>query len=181
MREKKLEIMQLKFLLLNGAIQKSLRRNFVSVVNLNVNSFKSLRVTSKDASDSSNDVKLTILDGQKNEIDSSKVNSLKLRVTDDAFNLECSEPSELSAVLEMPMTAPDAKIGVNISGSSSVLVENLQAKSIEVGLNTGDVSLKNLKCELLTATIEHGNITTNNTMLGKKIRLITRSGVSCTM
>lgn len=172
--------MQLKFLLLNRAVRRSFHRNFVSAVNLNINTFKSLRVTSKDSSDSSDDVKLTILDGEKNEIDFSKVRSLKLHITDDEYNLECEEPNDLSAILEMPMTSPDVKIDINISGSSSILLQNIQAKSIEVELKTGDVNLKNLKCELLTTTIEHGNITTNNTMLAKDIRLIAKKGVSCT-
>lgn len=173
--------MQLKCFLLNGAIRRSLHRHFVSVVNVNINSFKTLRVTSKDPSDSSEDVKLTFLDDQKKEIDPKEINSLKQNVTDDAFNLECREPSELSAVIELPATSPDLKVGVKISGSSNVLVDNIQASSIELGLKTGDVSLKNLKCENLAATVGHGNITTNKTMLGKNIRLISKLGVSWTI
>lgn len=152
----------------------------MSFVNLNINSFKSLRVTSKDSSDSSAEVKLTFLDSEtKKEVDSGKVDSLELHVTEDTFDLKCSKPNDgLSAILELPMTVPDVKIDVNISGKSSVLIENLQANSVKVGLKTGDIGIKHVKCGSMVTEVDSGNITTNNTVLAQNIRLISRNGVS---
>lgn len=170
--------MQFKGLLLSGSIVRNLYRTYVSTVSVNVNSFVSVRVQTKDSSDSSEEVKLTLLDGQKTKVDATKVKSLTIVSNNETFKLDCDTANELSALIELPVTSQDVQIEVTADKLTEVHLEHLQAKSVEVEVKVGDISTNNLKCELMKAVTGRGNITSKSLLLGKEIHLVSRNGVS---
>src|SRR4051812_24607508 len=95
--------MQLKRLLLTGNIARSFYRSYVASVNVNVAMLSSIRIEPKDMFDSSGDeVKLTIFDSNKKKVEARNVESLRIVSTIDAFEMNCSEPSDLSVLIEIP-------------------------------------------------------------------------------
>lgn len=169
--------MQFKGLLLNTTVVRNCYRTYVSTVNVNVKSFVSIRVKSNDSSDSSDKVKLTLLDGQQKEVDTAKVESLNIVSTSDCFKLDCNKANELTAIIELPVAYPEVQVEV-VAEKSNVHVEHLQATSVEVDLGVGDISTNNLKCHLVKAVTEQGNITAKSLLLGRNIHLMARNGVS---
>lgn len=171
-----LRSMQLKHLLLNSTV-RSFQRSYVSVVSVNVNSFKAVKVKSKDNSDSSDEVKLTLFDGQQKEVDPEDVPSLNILITKDSFKMECSEPKDLSAELEIPVLSTEVEVAVSAE-KSSVNLETLQAKSIEIDVKTGDVSLKNIKSVQIKVNAGQGNVSTKGFLVGANVHVNARNGVS---
>lgn len=169
--------MQLKYLLLNKIIVRNFYRNYVSLVSVNVNSFKAVKVKSKDPSDSSDEVKLTLLDEKNKAVDPTNVDSLNILITEDAFKVDCCEPNSFSATLELPASSPEVQIEVS-AGNSNIQVENLQAKTIEILVKTGGVHFQSVKSESIIVEVEKGNVETKGVLLAKNIRLVSRDGVS---
>ena len=169
--------MQLKYLLLNKRIVRNLYRNYVSLVSVNVNSFKAVKVKSKDPSDSSEEVKLTLLDEKNKAVDPTTVKSLNILITEDSFKVDCGEPNSLTATLELPASSPEVQIKVSAE-NSNIQVEDLQAKTIDVLVKTGDVDFQGVKSESINVEAGKGNVETKKTLLAKNIRIISKDGVS---
>lgn len=171
--------MQFKNLLLRSNIIRSIYRSYVSTVNVNVKSLASIKVKSKDFYEKEDQkVKFTIFDAQQKEIDVGSVNSVQINSTKEAFNFKCSEPQELSLILELPVES-STEVELYISADkTTVHVEGMQTKSIKIDLEAGDVLLKNLKSDLIKAETDRGNILTKSLLLGKNIKLEAENGVS---
>lgn len=170
--------MQFKRFLLSGNIARVIQNRLVSTVNINVNSLSSIQIKAKDLHEKSDDfVKLTFLDKENKEVDASQVPSLQVSSTTDDFKMNCTELMQLTAVVEIPLgSSPESQINVS-AGSSSVHVENLQTKSVEIKVSSGDVSFKNMKGKVVRAETGAGNILTSSTLLGQTVQLISKSGV----
>lgn len=169
--------MQFKSLLLNGSIVRNIFRTYVSTVNVNVNSFQSVKVQARDSLNPSEEVKLTLLDGDKKEVDASNVNSLNIVNTSESFKLDCNQANDLTAIIEVPVSSPEVQISVKAE-KSNVSVDHIQAKSIDVNVSAGDISTHNLKCDVINVTTEKGNITSKSLLLAKNINLKSTKGVS---
>lgn len=171
--------MQLKSFLLNGNIARSFYRNYVSAVSINVKALKSIKVQAKDVLGPSDDeVKLTILDSQQNQIDVANAGSLNVVSTSEAFKIECNEPQEFSVIVEVPLsTSPEVELDIKAE-SSSVHVESLPTKHIDVSVDSGDISFRNIKSHKIRAETRTGNIATKSTLLANVIQLTAKDGVS---
>jgi DUF4097 and DUF4098 domain-containing protein YvlB len=170
--------MLLKSLLLSGNIARVIHSRLVSTVSINVNSLSSIQIRAKDFHEKSDDfVKLTFLDGNNKEVDASQVKTLQVTSTTDDFNMSCTDPMHLTAVIEIPLgSSPESQINVTSRGSN-VHIENLQTKSVDITVNRGDVSFKNIKGDVMKAETKEGNILTSGTLLGKTVQLISKNGV----
>lgn len=168
--------------LLNGNIARVLHRRLVSTVNINVNSLASVEIKAKDLIEKSDDfVKLTFLDVNKKEVDASTVKSLQISSTTDDFKMDCTEPTQLSAVIEIPLgSSPESNISVT-AGSSLIHVTDLQAKSINIKVDSGDVFFKNLKGTTIKAETVKGNIEVKGSFVGQTVHLISKAGVRLTL
>lgn len=151
----------------------------MSSVNVNVNSLNSIRVVAKDVfAASSVEVNLTILDSNKTKIDASNVESLRVVSTGESFQIECSEPQDISVLIEIPLSSsPEVNLEVK-ANSSLVHVENLPTKNVDLRVESGDILINNIKGDLIKAETGDGNITTKGTLLGKLIQLTAKNGVS---
>lgn len=169
--------MQLKKLILSRNIAKSIYRRFVSTVEVDVNSLSSIKVKSKDFFGSEDQkVKFTIFDENK-EINLSSLSGIELTSNADAFKFKCSESKDLSILLELPVeTSQELQLDV-LAKKSIVQVLGIQAKSIKIKIDAGNVVLQNLKSDLIKADIDHGDIETKGLLLGKKIELEAENGV----
>ena len=169
--------MKLKQLILSRNIAQSIYRNFVSTVHVDVNSLSSIKVISKDFfGNEDQKVKLTIFDGNK-EIKSSSLAGVELTSNVDAFKFKCSELKDISILLEMPVETSQ-KLELDVSAKKSIVqVVGIQAKSIKIKIDAGNVVLQNLKSDLIKADIDHGAIETKGLLLGKKIELEAENGV----
>ena len=142
---------------------------------MDVKSLSSIKVKSKDFfGKEDKKVKLTIFDGNK-EIGSSH-SGFEVTSTADAFKFKCSESKDLSIELELPVESPGMELVVS-AFKSIVQVVGIQAKSIKINLEQGNVVLKNLKSDLIKADTSHGDIKTKGLLLGKKIELEAENGV----
>lgn len=172
--------MQFKRILFTGTIARSLCRSFVSAVNVNVNSLKSIRVIPKDVYEfsDSDEVKMTIFDSRKKEVDAKNVGSLRVVSTKDLFEITCSESQDISVLIEVPLSSsPEVDLEVKAE-SSFISVENLPAKNVDLCVGAGDISLNNIKGHLIRAETSTGNITTKGTLLAKLVQLTAKDGVS---
>lgn len=170
--------MQFKNLLTTGGIARCLYRNYVSIVNVNVNSLASIKIKPQDYLEQSNDeVKFKVFDDSNKEVDAGQVKSLEVQSDRKEFKLNCAEGNKFSLLLELPL-ASSPEIQLQISArETNVHVGNLQTKSIDISVKTGSVSLKNLKSNSITAEVERGSITTKSLLLGKVIKLMSKDGV----
>lgn len=157
----------------------NLYQRYISTIDVNVKSLNSIRIKSKDflAETSDENVKLTCINKNGEEIQLEKLESLKIQSSNDIFKLNCDDLKEISLIVEIPLgSSPEAEIDIRAE-KSMVQIENLQTKSIKVDLNHGNVMLKNLKSDLIDIEIDHGNISTSSMMLGKKIDFEAKNGV----
>lgn len=169
--------MQLLRLHLTRIHLNNIYRNYVSVVSINVNSFKLIKVSSRDTSDSSEEVKLTLVDDTQKEVEASSVKSLSIVNTNEEFKIECNEPNDLSATLVLPVVSQEVKIGISAQ-NSNIQVEDIQAKSFDIQIKAGDIALKGIKGESIKVEVGKGNILSVGQLLAENTRLISRSGVS---
>lgn len=170
--------MQLKcYSLFNKTIFRNIYRNYVSLVSVNVNSFKSVKVKTRDGFDSAEDVKLTLLDGKKKKVDPKNVNSLNIVITKDSYKFDCTEAHDFSATLELPVYSTEVEIEVSAE-KSNVEVESIQCKRLGIDVKSGNISLKAIKSHVTKVDIGQGNILSKGQLLGKDVHLISKNGVS---
>jgi len=167
--------MQLLRLHLTRIPLNNIYRNYVSVVSINVNSFRLIKVNSRDTSDSSEEVKLTLIDDKRKEVEVSSVKSLSVVNTKDEFKIDCGEPNSLSATLLLPVVSQEAKIAISAQ-NSNIQVENIQAKSFDIQIKAGDSALQGIKGESIKVEVDKGNISSVGQLLAESTRLISRSG-----
>lgn len=170
--------MQLKRLLASCNAIKSICRSYVSVVNVNVNSFSSIKVKLQDYLEASNDeVQFKLLDSQQREVTADKVNSLNVDSNRKEFNLNCCEANDLSMVLELPIeSSPEVLLNVTAQ-KSDVHVTDIQTKGVAITVESGHISLKNVKSDSIDVETGDGNVTTKSLLLGKVIKLVSKNGV----
>lgn len=170
--------MHLKRLILTKNLLSSIYRSYVTTVKVNVNSFSSIKVKSKDFFEKENQkVKLTILDDQQKEVNAESLTAIEVQNTSDAFNFKCFEPKNLSIILELPVeSSPELHLDLT-AANSKIYVEGIQTKKINIDLKAGDILLKNLKSDLIKVEANQGNIATKNLILGKNIELEAEKGV----
>lgn len=155
-------------------------RSFVSVVNVKVKSMESIKVKSADifSSSRSEEVKLTILDKDQKELDVSKLDSFKVISTQEEFHIECSEPEKYSVIIDIPLEySPEVSLNVTAE-SSNVSVEDLPTGNVDVNVKTGNIYTKGLKGRTIKAETDRGDISTKGMLLGEKVSLIAKNGVS---
>lgn len=158
---------------------RSAFRGYVSVVNVNVKSMKSIKVKSRDvfASDVK-EIQIIVLDDKNNKIDVAKLDSFKVISTNDKFSIDCDEPEKFSVILDIPLeTNPEIELSV-VADSSNVSVEDIPSKSIDVRVKSGDISFKVIKGLTIRAETEKGDIHTKGLLLAQKTQLFSKNGVS---
>lgn len=170
-----------RHLRLSGRIAQLVHRNYVSTVSVNASSLKLIKIQSNDFLQQSDDfVKLTFLDKDQKIVKPEDVKSLKLVNTPDELRIDCTEPHDLSLLIVIPISSsPEVQIDV-AAKSSNVHIEGLPTKTIAVQVGSGDIFLKEIKGNSVTAETKRGNIQTKSVLLGKIVRILAQSGVSTT-
>lgn len=171
--------MHLRQMLSSGGIGRCIYRRYVSTVNVNVMTLSAIKVKAQDYLEASNDeVKFKLLDEQQKEVDMGSVKSLDVQSSRKSFQVNCSDASRLSMILELPIeSTPEIQLNITAQ-DASVQVANLQIQSVKIALQSGDVSFKNIKSDSIVAGTGDGKISTTGLLLGKVIHLVSKNGVS---
>lgn len=176
------KVMQVKCLLRSRCLFNSIYRRYVSTVSVNVKSLGVVRVKPQDYLESSNDeVKVKLFDKEHKEIDVNKIKAINIQSSTKAFKIDCDHcggEKNLTMILELPLgSTPEIQLQINTK-ESNIHVANLQTKSVAISSVSGNVFLKNLKSGSITTETDSGNISTKSLLLGKTIKLSSKSGVS---
>lgn len=143
-------------------IFKSLYRNYVSVISINADIVKAIKIKPDEYEEDNDEIKFEAIDGNQNLIKITDANA-KVTKTKDEFHLEWLDKShDTTIIVEVPLSTicRDVEISAKVHVAGQIKIDNIPtAKIIHASTTEGRVKLSSIRAEKVEA-IAH-NIAAN--------------------
>jgi hypothetical protein len=133
----------------NSNLLHGIYRNYVSVININADTVKLIKVKPDEyETQSSKEIKIDFIDGDKNLLKSNLM--AEINESDEEFNINChSTKEDTTVIVEVPLSScNNVQIKINANVRGDIKIDNIpNLKSVDLMTRKGKAKVQNCRCQ----------------------------------